>query len=94
MRCIRKIRSYESVGENSFFQQLDRVIAALANEDFQRLYELTEKATGGATPSSEDIKRYSNYKAAIFTRYRTLSEIRGILLICEAGELKSNVMAY
>mmetsp|Transcript_33593 Transcript_33593/g.72718 ORF Transcript_33593/g.72718 Transcript_33593/m.72718 type:complete len:92 (-) Transcript_33593:151-426(-) len=91
MRCIRKIRSYESVGENSFFQQLDRVIAALANEDFQRLYELTEKATGGATPSSEDMKRYmhSNYKVAIFTRYRTLSEIRG-----EAGELKSNVMAY
>ena len=80
------------VGENSFFRQLDHMIATLANEDFQRLYELTDKATGGSDPTEADVKRYSDYKAAIFSRYRTLSEILGILLIREAQKLKSNVM--
>ena len=80
------------VGENSFFRQLDHMIATLANEDFQRLYELTDKATGGSDPTEADVKRYSDYKAAIFSRYRTFSEVLGILLIREARKLKSNVM--
>ena len=80
------------VGENSFFRQLDHMIATLANEDFQRLYELTDKATGGSDPTEADVKRYSDFKAAIFSRYRTISEILGILLIREARKLKSNVM--
>jgi len=80
------------IGENSFFRQLDHMIATLANEDFQRLYELVDKATGGSDPTEADVKRYSDFKAAIFTRYRTLSEVLGILLIREARKLKSNVM--
>lgn len=87
------------IGENSFFRQLDHMIATLANQDFLRLYELTGNALGHGSddrkpsaPSPDDVKRYSNFKAAIFTRYRTLSEILGIMLVREARMLSSNVM--
>lgn len=88
-------------GENSFFRQLDHMIATLANEDFQRLYTYTDELKSHSSrldkeeegePSAEVISRYSNFKAAIFARFRTLSEILGILLVREARKLRSNVM--
>jgi len=109
-------------GDNSFFRQLDHMIATLANEDFQRLYAYTDELAKSKTregkktppglldrkegegdndegedeeeepPSAEVLSRYSDFKAAIFKRYRTLSEILGVLLVREAIELGSNVM--
>ena len=35
-------------------------------------------------PSKELVKQYSNLKASIFSRYRTLSELLGVLLLREA----------
>ena len=85
------------VGSNSFFRQLDHMIATLCNEDFKVLYWLTEKELedNGNTPenpSSHIVKKYSDLKAAIFSRYRTLSELLGALLLREAQTLKSNCM--
>ena len=88
-------------GENSFFRQLDHMIATLCNKEFAILYALTEKrmATGkssssaeGQQPSSEDIQAYSNLKAAIFTRYRTLSELFGVLLLQQAQKVPINCL--
>jgi len=47
-------------GSNSFFRQLDYIIATIANEDFKKLY----------TIKSDDIGLYSKMKDAIFQRYR------------------------
>lgn len=72
------------VGSNSFFRQLDHMIATLCNEDFCKLYFLTQeeaKAAAAGSTSSSLIKRYSNLKAAIFGRYRTLSELLGAWLV-------------
>mmetsp|Transcript_25910 Transcript_25910/g.31940 ORF Transcript_25910/g.31940 Transcript_25910/m.31940 type:complete len:535 (-) Transcript_25910:160-1764(-) len=91
-------------GENSFFRQLDHMIATLTNHNFQLMYHLTSQAhdfhndndtdtdTDENTPSSDLIQTYSNYKAAIFTRYRTLSEILGVMLVREAIQQNLNVM--
>ena len=67
-------------GRNSFFRQLDYMIATLANIEFQALYEVTE------------LEAYSARKALIFTRYRTLSEMLGILLVREAQRKGMNIM--
>lgn len=78
-------------GGNTFFRQLDHMIATLCNEDFSLLYSLTEaEMDGEESPSKEIIQQYSNLKAAIFTRYRTLSELLGALLLEEAQKTKSN----
>jgi hypothetical protein len=82
-------------GSNSFFRQLDHLIATLANEDFAQLYVLTQellKEHSIENPPPEVVKQYSDLKAAIFTRYRTLSELLGALLLGEAQILKSNCM--
>eukprot|EP00542_Grammatophora_oceanica_P022090 CAMPEP_0194035372 /NCGR_PEP_ID=MMETSP0009_2-20130614/7793_1 /TAXON_ID=210454 /ORGANISM="Grammatophora oceanica, Strain CCMP 410" /LENGTH=390 /DNA_ID=CAMNT_0038676697 /DNA_START=113 /DNA_END=1285 /DNA_ORIENTATION=- len=72
-------------GTNAFFRQLDHMIATLCNEDFAELYKLTQDELGAdVTPSKEVIQKYSNLKAAIFTRYRTLSELLGAALLREA----------
>jgi len=67
-------------GNNSFFRQLDYMIATVANEDFRKLYRLS------------DVTEYSREKAGIFKRYRTLAEMVGILLCKEAQERGMNVM--
>ena len=67
-------------GRNSFFRQLDYMIATLANIEFQALYEVTQ------------LEAYSARKAEIFTRYRTLSEMLGILLVREAQGKGMNIM--
>jgi hypothetical protein len=70
------------------------MIATLCNEDFAALYALTRDLLDGHqdNPPSDVIKMYSDMKAAIFTRYRTLSELLGALLLREAQKLKSNCM--
>ena len=81
-------------GENSFFRQLDHMIITLINHNFQKLYAMTDLShdfDSGEPPSSM-IQQYSNYKAAIFSRYRTLSEILGVLLVKQARASSLNIM--
>lgn len=95
-------------GDNSFFRQLDHMITTLCNEDFSMLYALTgaqlensnddSAAKGNDTkdadndPPKELVKQYSNLKASIFSRYRTLSELLGVLLLKEAQTANINTM--
>lgn len=70
-------------GSNSFFRQLDYMIATIACEDFRELYE-----KAGLIKVAE----YSSIKDAIFARYRTLAEMIGIILLKEARLKGMNVM--
>jgi len=95
-------------GENSFFRQLDHMIITIINHNFQKLYAMTalshdftsknddiDNSDSNSTnqdPPSAVIQKYSNYKAAIFSRYRTLSEILGVLLVRQAKASKMNIM--
>ena len=87
-------------GDNSFFRQLDHMITTLCNEDFALLYALTcaqlidneGTATTSNSPPKELISKYSNLKASIFSRYRTLSELLGVLLLNEAQAVNINAM--
>ena len=56
------------------------VLFSTANEEFRQLYSIT------------DLRQYSQVKAEIFTRYRTLSEALGILLVNEAKRKGMNIM--
>jgi hypothetical protein len=67
-------------GNNSFFRQLDHIIATVANEEFRTLYTV------------QDVDKYSALKDGIFARYRKIAEMWGILLIREAQKTKLNVM--
>jgi len=83
-------------GKNSFFRQLDHMIATLCNKDFATLYSMAlkqlEASENPEEPSSEIIQAYSNLKAAIFTRYRTLSELFGVLLLQQAQKKPINCL--
>jgi hypothetical protein len=83
-------------GDNSFFRQLDHMITTLCNEDFSLLYALTgaqlSSDEGNLDPPKELIQKYSNLKASIFSRYRTLSELLGVLLLKEAQTVNINVI--
>jgi len=84
-------------GENSFFRQLDHMIITLINHNFQKMYAMTNLShdfdeNPEQDPPSSIIQQYSNYKAAIFTRYRTLSEILGVLLVRQAKASRMNIM--
>jgi hypothetical protein len=69
------------------------MIATLCNEDFALLYKMTaELLPANEEPSQAVIEKYTDLKAAIFTRYRTLSELLGALLLREAQLLKLNCM--
>ena len=54
-------------GYNSFFRQLDYIVATIANEDFRVIY----KGAGEKIYEKEEVKVYSEQKASIFARYRT-----------------------
>mmetsp|Transcript_26213 Transcript_26213/g.44234 ORF Transcript_26213/g.44234 Transcript_26213/m.44234 type:complete len:298 (-) Transcript_26213:8-901(-) len=58
------------------------MIATLANEEFQSLYEI----------DINNVTGYAEQKDAIFSRYRTLAEILGVLLVKRAQRQKLNVM--
>lgn len=68
-------------GPDSFFRQLDYMIASLANRDFKALY--AEEA---------GVEEYSRLKDGIFARYRMLAEMLGMLLL-KAGKAKGLHMA-
>lgn len=73
------------------------MICTLCNEDFSRLYALTGAQLSNDNDSNENppkelIQQYSNLKASIFSRYRTLSELLGVLLLKEAQNVNINVM--
>ncbi|GMI20417.1 hypothetical protein TeGR_g7581 [Tetraparma gracilis] len=68
-------------GQNSFFRQLDFMICSLAAVDFKHMYE-----AGG------DVAQYSQRKAALFGRYRMISEMLGIVLVRDAVRRGMNVM--
>ena len=75
------------------------MITTLCNEDFSKLYALTgaqlkedESVSASNQPPKELISKYSNLKASIFSRYRTLSELLGVLLLKEAESLNINTM--
>ena len=72
-------------GHNSFFRQLDYMIATLANEEFYKLYD------GPLCDEGSDSDGYSKLKDAIFARYRTIAEALGILLLEAAKEERMNV---
>jgi len=69
-------------GGNSFFRQLDYMIATVANEEFRELYN----------HHVEDITKYARRKDAIFGRYRCVAEMLGVLLVGAAKKERLNVM--
>ena len=82
-------------GSNSFFRQLDHMIATICNEEFCKLYSWA--ASQLPADDSDDVpddivQGYSDYKAAIFTRYRTLSELIGALLLKQAQLVDINCL--
>lgn len=66
--------------QDSFFRQLDYMIATVANEDFRELYEI------------KDVEEYSEQKDAIFARYRMLAEMVGVLLVKASIQKGINIM--
>mmetsp|Transcript_172878 Transcript_172878/g.554292 ORF Transcript_172878/g.554292 Transcript_172878/m.554292 type:complete len:396 (-) Transcript_172878:189-1376(-) len=68
------------VGANSFFRQLDYIASTVACEELRSLYTIA------------DVGDYAKFKDSIYTRYRTLSEMVGALLVEEAKTRKMNVM--
>jgi len=82
-------------GSNSFFRQLDHIIATLCNEEFATLYRLVRDCTSEQQqqpPSKSVIQQYSDFKAALFTRYRTLSELLGVVLLTHAQASQLNCL--
>jgi hypothetical protein len=96
-------------GSNTFFRQLDHMIATVCNEEFIRLYLFARemllensdnskaKNVGSeafvlSPPTPEVVQLYSNMKAAIFARFRTVSELLGVVLLQEAQQLRMNCM--
>ena len=71
-------------GDNSFFRQLDYMVATLANEDFRALY-----GRAGEGITTDD---YSADKDGIFKKYRTLAEILGVLLLRAAQRGRLNAL--
>eukprot|EP00746_Dinoflagellata_sp_MGD_P089071 gnl/MRDRNA2_/MRDRNA2_35183_c0_seq1.p1 gnl/MRDRNA2_/MRDRNA2_35183_c0~~gnl/MRDRNA2_/MRDRNA2_35183_c0_seq1.p1 ORF type:complete len:472 (+),score=98.89 gnl/MRDRNA2_/MRDRNA2_35183_c0_seq1:56-1471(+) len=67
-------------GANTFFRQLDYIVATLANEEFRQLYYI------------KNVDEYASKKDAIFSRYRKAAEMVGILLVKAAKEKGLNVM--
>lgn len=67
-------------GGDSFFRQLDYMVATLALEEFRELYGLS------------NIVDYAALKDAIFARYRTAAEMLGVTLVKAATAKGANVM--
>eukprot|EP00808_Paulinella_micropora_P002186 g63785.t1 len=80
------------VGANSFFRQLDYVIAIAANQEFKRMYELLPCLEEELGNHQKEVDIYSTIKDSIFARYRTVAEMYGVLLVKECQKKKVNVM--
>jgi len=69
------------------------MIATICNEEFSQLYKLTgREMSEGQDPPQDLVRKYSDLKSSIFARYRTLSELLGVLLLREAQKLKMNCL--
>jgi len=68
-------------GNDSYFRQLDYMIATVANLEFKRLYK-----------DFDDVEMYAAYKDAIFARWRTYAEMLGVLLLKAGKRQRMNVM--
>eukprot|EP00457_Paulinella_chromatophora_P008045 gb/GEZN01008072.1/.p1 GENE.gb/GEZN01008072.1/~~gb/GEZN01008072.1/.p1 ORF type:complete len:455 (+),score=73.34 gb/GEZN01008072.1/:22-1386(+) len=82
-------------GGNSFFRQLDYVMATVANGEFGTLYSLLQQiqmAPHSPGDQQADVTLYSKIKDSIFCRYRTVAELFGVLLVKEAQAGRLNVM--
>ena len=88
-------------GNNSFFRQLDFMMANFVNVEFERLYKSaccrsmtpsTSSNSEGSVTSEKMVEAYMALKAAIFARYRGLCEMLGGLLLESAAERRMNVM--
>lgn len=67
-------------GGNSFFRQLDFLVASVASEQFASMYRV------------DDIAEYAALKDAVFARHRTVAEIVGALLVRRARDAGMNIM--
>ncbi|GAB0490645.1 hypothetical protein MMPV_001882 [Pyropia vietnamensis] len=75
-------------GENSWFRQLDHLIATIGAAEFRRLYvgpSCRTAATGNGTHSLPPVDAYAAHKDGIFARYRTVAEVLGAALVMEAA---------
>jgi hypothetical protein len=68
-------------GSDSFFRQLDYMVATVALSEFETLY------AGASEPES-----YASAKASIFARYRGIAEMLGVLLLQAAAARRMNIM--
>eukprot|EP00808_Paulinella_micropora_P006020 g11364.t1 len=85
-------RSELPCGNNSFFRQLDYVIATAANQEFKTLYELVPVMRQELGDHEKEVSIYSAIKSSIFSRYRTLAELFGVLLLQECQKQRVNAM--
>ena len=69
------------VGGNSFFRQLDFMVATVASEEFRELYA-----------QDVSVGEYSARKDGIFKRHRTVAEILGVLLLRAAAKGRMNML--
>jgi len=69
-----------TTGENSFFRQLDYMVASIGIMDFKLLYNIS------------DVSTYAKLKDQIFAKYRATAEILGILLVKESRKKNMNVL--
>mmetsp|Transcript_98 Transcript_98/g.271 ORF Transcript_98/g.271 Transcript_98/m.271 type:complete len:215 (-) Transcript_98:75-719(-) len=65
---------------NSFFRQLDFIASTVACEELKTLYTVG------------DLGAYSTFKDGVYSRYRTLAEMVGCLLVKQACQKQMNVM--
>jgi hypothetical protein len=64
-------------------------------EEFFKIYSWAAfclDQEGSSTPSDKLVEDYSDYKAAVFARYRTLSELLGALLLKQAQRIDINCL--
>jgi hypothetical protein len=67
-------------GLNSFFRQLDHLIATVGSQDFKALYNV------------RDLEEYTAIKDGIFSRYRKMADIFGVVMIEDIKKYKTNVL--
>lgn len=84
-------------GTDSFFRQLDYMIATVALEQFKALYALgrdldDEGCELNDSEAAQCIQDYATFKEAIFARYRTMAEVLGVLLVRACAAKRMNVM--
>jgi len=95
-------------GFDSFYRQLDYIVATVANEDFRGLYHNHSRQEGYQESggegyagdrtdlmegySAEEVAAYSHAKTKLFRRYRTYAEMVGAIFIKEAIKRKLNVI--